>query len=79
MSLFQESESNNILEKIDYDIQSIQEIPISYLQVKKGGDILNQLLDEYIGNNVIIPYDMEKRKKLYPLAFDKLKNYMKDY
>ncbi len=79
LKLFQESEFNKILDEIDFDIQSIQEIPISYLQAKKGGDILNQLLEKYIGNNVIIPYDMEERKKLYPLAFDKLKDYMNDY
>jgi len=79
LNLFQERESNGILDKIDNSIQSIQEIPISYLQVKKSGIILNQFLEKYIGNNVIIPYNMEERKKLYPLAFEELRDYMNDY
>lgn len=79
LSLFQEKEFSDISDKIDVNIQSIQEIPIAYLQAKKGGNILNQLLEKYIGNNVIIPYDIEERKKLYPLAFGELQDYMNDY
>lgn len=79
LSVFQEKEFNKIIDKIDYSIQSIQEIPMSYLQVKKGGRILNLLLEKYIGENIVIPYDLEERKKLYPLAFDELQTYMKDY
>jgi hypothetical protein len=79
LSLFDESEFNKIVNSIDNDIQSIQEIPIGYLPVKKSGTILNQLFEKYIGDNVIIPYDMEERKKLYPLAFEELKDYMQDY
>jgi hypothetical protein len=76
LSIFQESKFGEILDKIDPNIQSIQEIPMSYLQVKKGGTILNQLFEKYIGENVVIPYDMGERKKLYPLAFEELKDYM---
>jgi len=79
ISLFLENEFSTIMNQIDNNIQSIQEVPISYLNIKKGGSILNQLFEKYIGNNVIIPYDLEERKKVYPLAFDELKDYMKDY
>ena len=79
LSLFQRREFTEMLDKVDYNIQSIQEIPMSYLQVKKGGNIFNQLLEKYIGENIIIPYNIEERKKLYPLAFDELKTYMNDY
>jgi hypothetical protein len=79
LSLFDENEFGKIIDLLDKNIQSIQEIPLSYLQIKKGGTILNQLFEKYIDNNVIIPYDMEERKKLYPLAFEELKEYMKDY
>lgn len=79
ISLFIENEFSEISDKIDTNIQSIQEIPMSYLQVKKGGAILNQLFEKYIGDNVVIPYDMEERTKLYPLAFEELQDYMNDY
>ncbi|MDR2907787.1 MAG: ATP-binding protein, partial [Bacteroidales bacterium] len=79
LSLFDEAEFNQIFNTIDNDIQSIQEIPIKYLSVQKSGVILNQLFEKYFGDNVIIPYDMEERKKHYPLAFQELKDYMKDY
>ena len=79
ISLFIENEFNIIINQIDKNIQSIQEVPIKYLNAKKGGVILNRLFEKYIGNNVIIPYDIEERKKVYPLAFEELKDYMKDY
>lgn len=79
LSLFNESEFNKIVNTIDNDIQSIQEIPMEYLISKKSGIILNYLFEQYIGGNVIIPYDIEERKKLYPMAFEELKDYMKDY
>lgn len=78
-SLFNENNFNIIMNDIDKNIQSIQEIPIKYLNAKKGGINLNLLFEKYFGENIIIPYDMNERKKTYPLAFDELKNYMKDY
>ncbi len=79
LSLFQEKEFNKILDKLDPNIQSVQEIPLSYLQTKSGGLNLNKLLQKYIGDNIIIPYDIEERNRLYPLAFEELHNYMYDY
>ncbi|MEA4821024.1 MAG: ATP-binding protein [Erysipelotrichales bacterium] len=79
LSLFQENEFTNISDKFDSNIQSIQEMPLSYIKINRGGYILNQLFEKYIGSNVIIPYDMEERKRLYPLAFEELHNYMNDY
>lgn len=79
ISLFIENEFGLLMDQIDNNIQSLQEVPIRNLNVKKGGVILDRLFEKYIGNNVIIPYDMEERKKTYPLAFEELKKYMKDY
>jgi len=79
LSLFREKEFGEISDQLDTNIQSIQEMPLSYIQVKKGGAILNQLFEKYFGNNVVIPYDMEERRKLYPLAFNDLQDYMSDY
>jgi hypothetical protein len=78
-SLFIENEFSAIMDQIDTNIQSIQEIPINYLNVKKGGITLNRLFEKYIGDTVIIPHNMNERKKIYPLAFEELKDYMKDY
>jgi len=49
-------------------VESVQEIDFNYFSLV-GGDILNGLLEKYIGDNVIIPYDVELRKKLYSKAF----------
>lgn len=76
LSLFDENEFTDIVNVIDNDIQSIQEIPIKYLPAKKSGIILNDLFEKYIGDNIVIPYDLKERKKLYPLAFEELKDYI---
>ena len=78
-NFFEEKICTSMLQKMGENIQSIQEIPFTYFNYRKSGKILNQLFEKYIGDNVIIPYDMEERKKLYPLAFEELKDYMKDY
>lgn len=45
----------------------------------EGDKILNNLLQKYIGENVIIPFSIEERKKLYPLAFSDLSRYMEKF
>ena len=52
---------------------------LDQLPTRKSGEILNNLLEAYIGPNVIIPYDIEQREKFYPLAFEELKEYCKKY
>ncbi len=61
------------------NIKSIHETSNINIDTEKGGEILNQLFEKYIGDNIIIPYDMEERKKLYSLAFTELNDYMMDY
>lgn len=41
--------------------------------------ILNILMKKYFGENYIIPYDLEDRKKMYPKAFEELEPYMRKY
>ena len=89
-NIFEKDIAPSIIKSMGEQIQTIQEIPFKYFTweieyneyykfIYKGGTILNQLLKKYIGDNVIIPYDMEERKKLFPLAFEELKDYMKNY
>ncbi len=40
---------------------------------------LNDILKYFLGENYIIPYDLEDRKKMYPKAFDELEPYMRKY
>ncbi|MDG0809213.1 hypothetical protein [Cohnella rhizosphaerae] len=42
-------------------------------------DYIQELLDCYIGRNVVIPYDLEERRKKYPKAFNELESYMHKY
>lgn len=48
----------------------------------KVGDVdkvWNDLFKRYFGENAIVPYDLEERKRRFPLAFEELKDYIKDY
>jgi hypothetical protein len=36
-------------------------------------------LQKYIGDDVIIPFSVEERRKKYPLAFKELEKYMEKY
>jgi len=73
-------ENLNIIEQLDKNIRSIQEIPFSFLKSNgrylESGEILYNLLTEYIGGDVIIPYDIEERKRKYKKAFEELAVYM---
>ena len=44
-----------------------------------GDSTLNMLLEKYLGDDVIIPYSIEERKRKYPLAFKELERYMIKY
>lgn len=44
-----------------------------------GYHVLDELLAKYIGEDVIIPYEVDERKKKFPLAFIDLERYMKKY
>jgi hypothetical protein len=69
----------NFINNLELDnMESIQELELSYFKLK-GGDILNALLSDYIGNNYIIPYDMKKRAKLFKKAFSELSPYIKKH
>ncbi len=45
----------------------------------EGDKVLNSLLQKYIGDDVLIPYSIEERKKKFPLAFKDLQVYMEKY
>ena len=63
-------------QKIDIDgIESIQEIKFDHLRLK-GGEVLNKFLNDYIGDDIIIPYDLADRKLRYSKAFSELEVYM---
>jgi molecular chaperone HtpG len=68
-----------IMDNLEKNALAIQELPISCTHRSKGGKILNKLFEKYFGDNYIIPYDMEERRRIYKYAFDDLKDYMKDY
>jgi len=82
-NLYDYNQSTVVFKNMDFytqeiidSIESIQEISFDFFY-SVGGKILNGLLKEYIGDNVIIPYDIEKRKKIYKKAFEELHMFMK--
>lgn len=65
------------LKKYSKEINFIREYEIF---CQDEGDVdFNNLLKKYLGDDVIIPYSREERKKKYPLAFKELERYMKKY
>lgn len=66
---FFEQNSNNVHFIREYNINCQYE----------GDLILNNLLQKYIGDDVVIPFSLEERKKKYPLAFKELERYMEKY
>lgn len=69
-------ENMGFINSLDKNIGSIQELPYSILKSLESGEILHDLLTKYIGDEVIIPYDLEERKQKYPKAFEELAVYM---
>ena len=81
-SLYQFKKKPYFLLSIDYidhtileNVMMIQEVDHNHY-IMRGGEVLNGLLKKYIKDNYIIPYDIEERKKLYPEAFEELKEFM---
>lgn len=66
--------------EMDLNIDSMPKLSYSVLkstgECLDSGEILHDLLTKYIGDEVIIPYDMEERKQKYPKAFEELAVYM---
>lgn len=72
LSKFSKKERKNGFSIVEYDLKQIH--------TEKFGGILDDLLRRYFGEeDVMIPYDLEDRKKKFPLAFEELGDYMKDY
>ena len=69
--------SGEFLQKHHSTIGLIQEIPLT--DEKRNYEVLDALLERYLGDDVIIPFSMEERRKKYPLAFEELKQYINKY
>jgi molecular chaperone HtpG len=81
-------EFKRLVEKYSSFAESIQEINFHELILNQNrdywvgtqdGKVLSSLFEKYFGDNVVIPYEFNERKKMYPLAFEELKDYMKKY
>ncbi|MFC4480187.1 ATP-binding protein [Flavobacterium chungangensis] len=68
---------DDFLNKYSNNIHFIREYEIDCLY--EGDQILNNLFQKYIGDDVIIPFSLEERKRKYPLAFKELSRYMEKY
>lgn len=69
--------NDDFLKRYHRDVHLIREYPIDCLF--DGNEILNKILTKYIGDDIIIPYSLEERRKKYPLAFKELSRYMEKY
>lgn len=69
--------SNEFLENSHDKLALIQEFTLN--NSLEGYSLLDDLLQRYIGNDVIIPFSIEERKKKFPKAFEELENYTKKY
>ncbi|GFI09614.1 chaperone protein HtpG [Lachnospiraceae bacterium] len=71
-------ENLNHLETIKFNIEEfplVAEFDIKAKDVPKD-DIMFNLLQKYLKPNCFIPYDLNERKKMFPVAFKELEKYM---
>lgn len=71
-------ENLNKLETIKFDIEQfplVAGFDIKAKDVQKD-DIMFSLLQKYMKPNCFIPYDLNERKKMFPVAFKELEKYM---
>ena len=64
---------NDISIVVEYYLQSID------VNTEDKGDPITELLDEYMEDNKVIPYNIEQRKQYFKKAFTELEKYMKRY
>jgi hypothetical protein len=69
--------TESFLKKYEEKIIFIKEHLITKMSYTTSA--IDRLLERYLEDNVIIPYSIEERKKLYPLAFKELSEHMKRY
>jgi molecular chaperone HtpG len=62
------------LKDFQKEIIIIKERTLPKLHFKE--DIINNVLERFLGENVVIPYSIQDRMKYYPLAFKELETYM---
>lgn len=58
-------------------INFIREAPLTHKT--RNDEILDKVLERYLGEDPIIPFDFLERRKKFPLAFKELSSYMKKY
>ena len=60
------------------DLECIMGAKVELRYDDLSDDIMFGIVKRYIPSNTFIPYDLEERKKLFPKAFEELKEYMND-
>jgi len=83
-------EESSIQENELYSFSDVVEVIIEYFDITitksypvnkklKTLDLYSDLLNQYIGDNIIIPYGITERRSLYPQAFNELDIYPLEY
>jgi len=76
-NIFSRETSISIMNNLGLRVKEVHELSSECLRKIKGGKILNELLKKYFNNNIFIPFEKEKRKEIFQLAFQELENYIK--
>jgi hypothetical protein len=66
--------TRNFLEKYNTEIDLIEESQMP--PVLDREEFIDIFIERYLGENVIVPYSIKEREKLYPRAFKELEYYM---
>ncbi|NML40432.1 hypothetical protein HHL17_24760 [Chitinophaga sp. G-6-1-13] len=69
--------TEHFLKKYQNEIKLIKEY--SMPERNFPDDVIDNLIEKYLGDNVVIPYSLKERIKLYPLAFKELEYYMRKH
>jgi hypothetical protein len=70
---------DNKIRLIEDNSEEYSMLYLNYINTSSKDDLLGSILDDILGDDLLIPYNIEDRKKKFPKAFKELEPYMRKY
>jgi hypothetical protein len=70
---------DNKIRLIEDNSEEYSMLYLNYINTSSKDDLLGSILDDILGDDLLIPYNIEDRKKKFSKAFKELEPYMRKY